>query len=1445
MIIVKHILGGVNMEEKKYYLGLDVGTDSVGWCLTDQDYNVIKKQGKSLWGVRMFEEGQTAEERRSHRSQRRRIDRQRERIDLLQGLFSEEVHKVDPTFFERLNESAFHFSDRSVSRENQYTLFIKKEFTDKDYFKKYPTIFHLRKHLLESDEKEDIRLIYLACHNIMKHRGNFLEPNFNPDHPFDEKEAEEIFEHIYDICQDDMPLTFNYRGNVNKMLEAFMKPQSIKALNENLNEILCGNPVGEKKNPAYSIYAALLSGRDIKLPAFAKAFDATENVDDDDKAVSLKLDGEKFDENIVLLESKYSNILGDEIEAVTECKKLRDMFTLAKILGKGNPYISVAMVNQYHENEKDLKALKKYVKENYGLAKYNEIFRKTNVEGNYVSYIGNASYAGNTIPAEKKCSLDDFYKFLKRSLSLDSKMNSLEADILGKIESGTYLLKLRNSTNGKYPYQLHELELRTILQKQSKFYPFLNVSDGNKEYPTVADKIISILTFRIPYYVGPLYTNDKEDDERKKYSWIVKNNHESVLPWTFDEVVNTDKTAEEFIRRMQNKCTYLKGENDYCLPRKSIIYSYFDLLNFLNKQNINGESISCQDKMGIIRDLYLEDKNVTPKKIVGWYKKNYGSDANVEITTSTNKEIEPEDVKANMDSFITLKKIFGYTNEQMKDKIVDLEKLIKDVTIFEDKDILERRLRSGKSEYPSLDLNDDIIKQIKGLAYTDWGRLSYNLLCGIKNREGTSILKTIESTNMNFMEVLYTNDEEYRHEINEYNKKAGYNPKALTISEYIEEIPASAQVKRALNQTYLIIEEVERIIGHKIDKYFIEFTRSEGKKERTKTRQATMLELYKNIKEHEHDSIKESLDNEVDLRSDRLFLYYQQLGKCMYSGEAIDVARLSEDYEIDHIIPWSIDNNDSFDNKVLVKKECNQEKTNTYPLDRDLLWRGKGGYQAAQQYWKYLRDNKLISAEKYARLTRREEISEKDTEDFINRQLTSTNQTTRSLATLLKDYFGVREQDIIYSKANTVSYYRNKFDIYKSRTANNFHHAHDAYLNIVIGNVASEYFKDKHIRDLYIKDKDSGKPMLTTNIEKVFDGEVASTINGEVIYQKDEHRNKVEEQIFNHFDILTTTRAYEDNNMLSKVTIKPKGEAKYPVKTSDPYTDLESYGGYTDPKYSFYTLAKVSKKGKEQTLLIPIPAFYRNNVCGYIQETFRYHNPEIILEHVKINTVVKIGKTKFCLTGASGGGKSYVIKNLKERIFSKSQIKVIHDIDKFIDLYKKLFNKQSFALNDKFFDVNDSNYESNRTKLLNQFGYEINSSTTELTLSRSSNPNKGDTKLTKDQMAGMYDDLINLFTKKDCNGEYEFGYSNILNLSGRLKESEQLFESLDLLKQIYIISQLLTLLKCNQRGDGADLRFLNMPEKSGIITASLSIADHFQLVAESPTGFYTKVLYEQ
>ena len=45
---------------KKFYLGMDIGTESVGMACTDENYNLLRAKGKDLWSVRLFDEAKDA-----------------------------------------------------------------------------------------------------------------------------------------------------------------------------------------------------------------------------------------------------------------------------------------------------------------------------------------------------------------------------------------------------------------------------------------------------------------------------------------------------------------------------------------------------------------------------------------------------------------------------------------------------------------------------------------------------------------------------------------------------------------------------------------------------------------------------------------------------------------------------------------------------------------------------------------------------------------------------------------------------------------------------------------------------------------------------------------------------------------------------------------------------------------------------------------------------------------------------------------------------------------------------------------------------------------------------------------------------------------------------------------------------------------------------------------
>ena len=151
---------------KRYSLGLDLGTGSVGYAVINDDYKVARINGRHAWGSVLFENAQTAEKRRMFRSSRRRLARRKERIILLQRIFAPIVESVDTGFFARLKDSSLQRGEGDFFRTNRYNLFD-GDITDKDFYSHNPTIYHLRHTLMTSDEKADPRMIYLAVHHII------------------------------------------------------------------------------------------------------------------------------------------------------------------------------------------------------------------------------------------------------------------------------------------------------------------------------------------------------------------------------------------------------------------------------------------------------------------------------------------------------------------------------------------------------------------------------------------------------------------------------------------------------------------------------------------------------------------------------------------------------------------------------------------------------------------------------------------------------------------------------------------------------------------------------------------------------------------------------------------------------------------------------------------------------------------------------------------------------------------------------------------------------------------------------------------------------------------------------------------------------------------------------------------------------------------------------
>ena len=91
-----------------------------------------------------------------------------------------------------------------------------------------------------------------------------------------------------------------------------------------------------------------------------------------------------------------------------------------------------------------------------------------------------------------------------------------------------------------------------------------------------------------------------------------------------------EESAEKFIRRMTNKCTYLVGED--VLPKDSLLYSKFMVLNELNNLRLDGEKLSVELKKKIYEEVFCKYRKVTVKKLKKYLRCQGIADEKVEIS---------------------------------------------------------------------------------------------------------------------------------------------------------------------------------------------------------------------------------------------------------------------------------------------------------------------------------------------------------------------------------------------------------------------------------------------------------------------------------------------------------------------------------------------------------------------------------------------------------------------------------------------------------------------------------------------------------------------------------------------------------------------------------------------------------------------------------------------
>ncbi len=1250
---------------KKWYLGLDIGTDSIGWAATDNEYKLLKYKNNKTWGSCTFDEANQAVDRRMTRTARRRLQRRKFRTELLQGIFAKEIAKVDDKFFIRIKESQLWADDKSEYQPNN--IFNDTDYTDTDYHNHFPTIHHLICELMESKQPHDVRLVYLACAYLVKNRGHFLN-SVSADNIDAVKDFSKIYNDFLSLfepetwnCTEDefkevLSLNVNIRDKTKSFVTLLFNGKTPVPIKQN------GFTLDPKK------LIELLSGAKKKL---SEVFNNEQYKELENDSITLS--------DVETLEKVIAEISEEDAEILLSVRKMYDWSILINLLTDDSISKSKVNDNDYEKHKKDLEILKGFVRKYLGNDKYNEVFRRYNSKiNNYVSYSANINSVNmhdmSEVEKFHKCNNIDFCDYIKKQFKdIVPENNDKDAfsDMMNRLELKTFCPKQVVSENRVIPYQLYYDELKKILNNASEYLCFLNDKDS---YGSNIEKILSIMKYRVPYYVGPL-------GKKGQFSWIVRKTEEKILPWNFDEVVDKDASENEFIRRMTNKCTYCM-EYDV-LAKNSLIYQKFNALNIINNIRINNIEIDINVKQELYNAL-LKKKNITYKTIIN-HLESCGYIKSKDEVSGIDKEVKFS-LKSHAD-FNNLICNNILTTEQV-------EKIIHRITCTEDRKRLRKWLKDN------FDLSDADVKYISNLKYKDFGRLSNEFLTDIYQLDtktgeisGSNIITALWETNNNIMQLL-SNSFGYKAEIDRRNAEyTEANPKSIT--ERMNELMIPSAVRRPVTRTLDIVKELKKLIGSEPERIFIEMARDtadNGKKgNRTDSRRTQITNLYKNIAEDTTELLKQlELKSDDELRSEKIFLYFMQLGRCMYSGKSIDINDLASNslYNIDHIYPQTSIKDDSLDNKVLVLSTLNGEKGDVYPISADIR-------KKMFPIWKSYFDSKLISEKKFKRLTRSTNFSDEELAGFISRQIVETRQSTKAVALLLSEI--MPDSKIIYVKAGLVSKFRDIYKFPKCRAVNDLHHAKDAYLNIVMGNVYYTKFTDNPIN--FIKNRKSEKYSLhlssllgkkREDIEKSGSKWHRIERNGICAWNEDGSTFRTVENTMLKNNIRYTRFSFKRKGRLfDQNPYRKSGTSVLVPRKKD--LSPEKYGGYKSTTATCFVLVKYhTLNNQSDKVFIPVELMYfkefmsdeafakvyaisiLNNIVS-VKKGDSITDVEFLLNKrlIKMKTMVELDGMRMLLCAKSNKGASIEIAPALPLILNKNMEEYIRNFTKVLEKIKE------------------------------------------------------------------------------------------------------------------------------------------------------------------------------
>ncbi|GBG94279.1 hypothetical protein LFYK43_07380 [Ligilactobacillus salitolerans] len=617
------------------------------------------------------------------------------------------------------------------------------------------------------------------------------------------------------------------------------------------------------------------------------------------------------------------------------------------------------------------------------------------------------------------------------SKSLEINKNSLEKKSVAEIQLARLNEnhKVRGQVNSNddtllnvFPNSAFLQEAKSIIQTQRQFYPNILTADFEEKY-------CNILTRKREYFEGPGSDKSRTDYGIYKTDGRTLNN-------LFEELIGHDQINPKELRA----------------PNNSYTAQLFNLLNDLNNLTITtyeDGKISSADKQEIITTLKNATGNVqmlaTIKKVA------HCTDSDIRGYRTDPLNDKPD--ISSLASYRKVKKEFakeGIDVDQWPTEFFDQLCFI--LTLNTEDGEIRKRIETGLAPKYKF-LNKRIVQTIidlkdsfKTSSKNKWHRFSLKTM----NQLIPDMLqRPVEQMTLLSELGLIKNDHK-KFKDNSY----------LPYKEIAEGI-FNPVVAKSVRESLKIVNYFIKKYGT-LDYIVVEMPRDKNEEEQKKFIQNLQKENAK-VKDMAITTFSQSLSNPLDLESTlaksgsgklltKIRLWYEQDGKCLYSGKTITANDLLQNpnmFEIDHIIPQSVSYDDSLANKTLCYAGMNQAKSQRTPYEF-LITKDTKGAQTWEQYKAMVKANRTFSNKsnkaKKANLLFKDSLNSIETRKrFIARNLVDTRYASRVVLNNLQEFFSEKETGTKVSvvRGKFTSTLRKKWHLNKTRETFH-HHAVDA-----------------------------------------------------------------------------------------------------------------------------------------------------------------------------------------------------------------------------------------------------------------------------------------------------------------------------------------------------------------------------------------------------------------